>query len=82
MKGFLYSVFDSKGGFHLSPFPAANDAVAARQFGEFCTNPETPMNKHPEDYSLKAIGSFDDESGAVGPIDHRSIAHASTYVIR
>lgn len=63
----VVTVFDQTAGIFGSPFTAVNKASAERQFhAEQALRPErTPMQTHPEDYSLFAIGSFDNESGNI-----------------
>jgi len=34
-----------------------------RQWEDAVNNPESPISKHPSDYALCELGTFDDESG-------------------
>jgi len=63
MKINVYSVFDSKAAVFANPFYMANDAVALRGFAGAVNSPESMLYKHPEDYSLYRLGTFDDSVG-------------------
>lgn len=65
MKHFIYTIYDVKSeGFNL-PIFAKTDQQAIRSFKDICTDPEHPVCKHAEDYSLFRIGTFNDSSGMV-----------------
>lgn len=61
----MYSVFDSKAKAFTQPWYAANQFVALRHFVAAVNDPETMFYKHPLDYTLYRVGSFNDESGVV-----------------
>lgn len=63
MKHFAYTIYDVKAkGFNL-PIFAKTDDQALRSFKDICCDPEHPVCKHAEDYSLFRIGTFNDTSG-------------------
>lgn len=45
------------------PFSAPALGQAIRSFGDEVNNPESPMNRHPEDYDLYYLAVFDDNTG-------------------
>lgn len=51
------------------PFFVPSVGAAVRSFRDEVNNPESPMNKHPEDYDLYELGAFDDESGDLRSLD-------------
>lgn len=59
----MLSVFDSKARVFMSPFYVANLQVGARVFSEVANDAAHAFHKHPEDFTLYHLGSFDDESG-------------------
>jgi len=59
----MFTVFDSKGDVYSSPFYALTDQAAVRTFADAVNTPDSPYNKHPEDYAVYAIGDFDDRTG-------------------
>lgn len=80
MKYNLYAVYDSKAGMFLPPFPAGTDSVAVRNFADAVQNPQSPLNKHPEDYSLHRTGIvWDDTDCSVEKTKAENISHASNF---
>ncbi len=65
MLGHIYSVYDVKAVLYMRPFVAQADGEAARLFSDLTTDVDHPMGKHPEDYSLYRLGSFNDQDGAI-----------------
>lgn len=63
MKSQVFAVLDTKVGSFAQPFFAQNSAVALRMFLDAATDPNTQLGKHPEDFFLYRLGSFDEESG-------------------
>lgn len=61
----IYSVYDSKAKAFLPPFLILNDAMAKRIFGDCVNDPTHQFSKHPEDYSLFCLGSFDDQNALI-----------------
>lgn len=59
----VYAVFDVKAGVYGRPWYAENDGVARRLFSDGVNDPETPVARHPEDYTLFCVGSWDSASG-------------------
>lgn len=61
----MFSVYDSKAKAFLPPFFMGNDNLAKRVFSD-CANDEKHMfSKHPEDYNLFCLGTFEDTTGMV-----------------
>lgn len=65
MKIKVYSIFDVKGGVYNTPFFQKEDGLAARAFADLANDPNTTVNRHPEDFSLFRIAEFDDNSGKI-----------------
>lgn len=65
MKLGLYAVLDRKLGSFARPFVMNNDGMAVRAFLTAKQDPSSEMSKYPEDFSLYALGTFDDESGTL-----------------
>jgi len=62
----IFSVRDSKAKSYGRLFCAENADVVRRSLHEsWPAARETTMGKYPEDYTLCALGSFDDEKGVV-----------------
>lgn len=65
----IYTIHDLVAQTHMQPFHANNDNEAKRLFLTWMNNPELPMNKHPQDYSLYHIGFYDTDKGSIEGID-------------
>ncbi len=74
----LFSIYDSKAGAFLPHWPAPNVAVAVRLFQEGCLIESSPYFKHPGDYTLTEIGTFDQELGLLAPCTH--IDHGTALI--
>lgn len=61
----LFSVFDKALGEYNTPMAFQTRGVAIRSFLDEVKRQasDNPLSKHPEDYSLWYIGSFDSEDG-------------------
>lgn len=69
MKLEVFSVYDSKAQAYLPPFFLPKPAMAIRIFTECVNSPEHQFGKHPADYTLFHVGSFDDTDGDIISID-------------
>lgn len=59
----VFSVYDSKAEVYSKPFLMKKPGEAMRLFVNVVNDPQTEMNKHPEDFTLFHLGTFDDEKG-------------------
>lgn len=57
-----------------------NDNVAIRAFFDLCRDSSTLVGKHPEDFCLSRIASYDDKSAVVAPCDYTVLANGSDLV--
>lgn len=62
MKLLAFVVKDEKSDAFAHPYFAGTIGLAIREFDDWCKNPQTPLGKHPGDYTLYHIGYFDDET--------------------
>ena len=58
----IFTVFDEKAGAFLLPFFAPSRGLAIRSFTETVNQPDHVFNKHPADFTLFALGTYDDSS--------------------
>jgi hypothetical protein len=65
MKLGLFSIFDSASGVYDGPFKARTDAEAIRAFSGVVADAEHPVGRHPEDFTLVKVGSWNDGTGEV-----------------
>lgn len=61
----LFSVFDSKVGFYMSPFFMRSKGEAIRAFIDIVNDGKSAFSMHPEDYTLFHLGTFDECTGEV-----------------
>lgn len=59
MKLVAFAIFDVKAGVYSPPFFARSAAEGTRLFWDLVNDPQTPFQKHPDDYRLFKIGIFD-----------------------
>lgn len=77
----MYSVRDSKAQAFLQPFFSSADGAALRALSDAVTDGKSQLSHHPEDYILYAVGSFDDNSGEIIPLNPiKLLAVASDFV--
>lgn len=80
MKLLAFVVRDEKSEAFAHPFFTSANGLAVRMFGDWCTDANTPLGKHPEDYTLFRVGSWDDEQARfeneVAPV---LISHGSEF---
>lgn len=66
MKQLIFTVYDQKAHAYTPPFFIHTAEMALRGFGDAVNDPPGPNQhafaKHPEDYSLYCLGSFNDTS--------------------
>lgn len=65
MKMEMFSVYDSKTELFMRPWFAINVASAQRTFNDEANDKSSPLSKHPEDYTLYHIGTFQDDTAMV-----------------
>jgi len=78
-----YSLFDIKAQHYMTPFFTINDGTAIRSLSQMVNEKEPNMvNQYPDDYNLFCVGSFDDSTGVLSPIDHpRSLGLAAQFKV-
>lgn len=80
MKLRCYTVYDSKVEAYLPPFFIKSDGQAQRDFTDAIALPDSPMGRHPEDYTLFFVGLYDDSSALLEPIPPISLGNGVEYV--
>ncbi len=76
MKLNVYSIFDTASGLYSRPFFTQSDPEAMRSFTDIAVDADHPIGKHPEDYSLFRLGTFDDDSGKLNKEDPECLCTA------
>ena len=77
----MFSVYDSKVKSYAQPFFAPTKGAAIRMFSDLVADSSTMVAKHPGDFTLFEIGSYDDQTaGVVALITPESCGLALDYV--
>jgi len=78
----IFTIYDSKAGAYLPPFFLPQRGMALRTFGD-CINDDThQFSKHPEDYTLMSLGTFDDQSALAITTAPESIGNGLEFVVK
>lgn len=64
----FFAIYDEKGLVYKNPFTFPHRGQAVRVFAELANDPRTEIGRHPEDFVLYEIGTFDDVSGELGNV--------------
>lgn len=59
----VYSLFDTKVQTFGNPFCAQSDGAAVRMVCDAAADQNTMLAKHPSDFILYGLGTFDEDSG-------------------
>ena len=62
MKTNMYSIYDTAIAAYKPIWACPSDAAAQREFTDIF-DADNPISKHPEDYYLVRLGSFNDQNG-------------------
>lgn len=77
----IYSVYDSKIGAYGQIFLQLSEGEALRSFTDIVNDPQSAFNRHPEDYCLFEIGTWDYTEGKISCHNTpKSIIKASTVL--
>jgi hypothetical protein len=68
----IYSIYDMKAECFTSPIVQVNEEISKRIWVETIADENSQFAKHPFDYALFHLGSFDDTSGVVQPLEFGS----------
>lgn len=75
----VFSIYDNKACTFGSPFTFAHVGQAIRAFSDLANDPESMCSRHPADFSLVKIGTFDDDTGTMHPAAHQSFGPAAAF---
>lgn len=81
MKLYVFSIFDSKAEVFNTPIFLPAIGQARRTFGDQVNDESSPFNKHPGDYTLFQIGTYESDNGKLTPEKTPiSLGLASEYI--
>ena len=61
----LFSIYDKKGQIYGTPFVCRNVEEAKRNLAALAKDPNSMVQKFPEDFSVFELGSFSDKTGKI-----------------
>lgn len=70
---FAYSIYDRKALVYHPPFYYPTDGAAVRAFSDVTHDTSTQMGRHPGDFALYCVGTYNDTKGelaALSPLRH------------
>ncbi len=76
-----FTVFDSKTEAYLKPFFCLSIGEAIRTFTDAVNEPGSPFNRHPADYTLFGIGSFDDSNMKLAATTGQNLGCAIQFLL-
>lgn len=77
-----FSVYDTRAKAWDVPFLVPDTESIERAWQAHCNDPQTKMNKHPDDYCLYRLGSFDRKSGKIDVLSvPESIGLARAFIL-
>lgn len=76
----MYALFDAKASYYSVPFFMAHDALAMRAAGDLAADPSTAPGRHPADFHLMRLGSWDDQTSTFHPQLPETIAVLTAFL--
>lgn len=78
----VYAIHDAKAKCFGQPFFMAQNGQAIRSFSDLVNDKQSMVSKHPGDFKLYCVGSYDDNSGEfVSAAQPEFLANASDFVV-
>lgn len=75
-----FSILDTKSDTFAPPFFFSTTGQAVRAFKDLANDDRSAVNRHPGDYRLFCIGTFDDSIGRLLPLDQvEPLGYAADY---
>lgn len=76
----MYTVYDSKAETYLPPFFVPARGLAIRAFEDCVNSDDHHFGKHPADYTLFFLGSFDTDTGTFVIKDKSSVGNGVEFL--
>lgn len=82
MRLILLSFFDSAAECYTRPFFAGSRGEAVRLFSDLVADPDHAIGRHPEDYTLYVLGSFNQQTGELERTEPVSLGNGMDFRAR
>jgi len=76
----LFTIYDEKAEVYMPPFFVPTVGLATRAFTDCINSNDHQFGKHPADYTLFQIGTFDDADAAIINMEKKSLGNGVEYV--
>lgn len=76
----MFVIYDLKSSVHTSPFAWRTKGEAIRNFTDSAKDPNSMISKHPADFQLKHVGTFNIETGVMIPSEPVVLGTADQYL--
>lgn len=80
MKIGVFSAWDRKTGVYTMPFYAVTRGQAQRTLADGMQEPNSIVGRHPEDFQLFQVGTFDDDQGEMSSEGRGFVINAEELV--
>jgi len=78
----VFAIHDGKAKAFQQPFFSVTVGMAIRAFQDHCEDPKTIAHRHPEDFVLYELGTYDDNTGEIVTHNPMSLAATATEFVR
>lgn len=75
----LFTIRDIKAATFAAPFTAPTRGMALRMFADHVNDPQSMPHKHPEDFELYELGTYNDQDGAISAATPKQLGTATEY---
>ncbi|AXH72217.1 MAG: nonstructural protein [Microviridae sp.] len=76
----IFSIYDIKSEAFSPPFFMSTAGEAVRAFKDLANDSNSMIGRHPSDFRLMCLGTFDNCAGTFAPNEQASLGFASDYV--
>jgi hypothetical protein len=76
----MFTVFDSKAETYMPPFFVPSKGLAIRAFEDCVNSEDHHFGKHPSDYTLFELGSFDTDTGLFKTPDRNPVGNGVEFI--
>lgn len=75
----LVALYDRAVEAHAPVMTVSTKNEALRSFRQAVNDKTTPINQNPTDYELYVIGTYNDQTGEIKPVDRELLARAEDH---
>lgn len=75
----IFSIRDSKAEAFMQPFFVQAEGVAKREFGNLVADKTHAVGRHPEDYTLMMVGTWNEVTGNIEHVEPKSFGNGIDF---